>query len=422
MRCLAIKKDGKINVGRFSFMPLGALSDLKVLECGHFITGPYCAKLLADLGAEVIKIEEPGIGEEARRYEPFLSNVPHPEKSGLFLYLNTNKLGITLDLKKATGIKIFKELVKDADILVENNPPGVMSQLGLDYQTLAKINPQLIMTSVTPFGQSGPYRDYKAHDLNLWHMGGMGYITREVKSGAHPGPPAKGGGRQADFTAGLTAAVAIMCAMYSRQTTGVGQWIDVSELESVASMPQAPIAFPQLEDRIVGVGRQALYPGGLMACKDGDILVGLVEERQWQNLFEMMGNPEWAEGGWWMDRQARVDNAEFLTQMIKDWLKQHTREELLKAAQAKHVPLAVPNSAKEVVEDKQFAARQFFVEIEHPEAGKFNYPSAGYRFSRTPWRVRQPAPLLGEHNEEVYCQRLGYTKEDLAKMRECGAI
>ena len=346
-----------------------ALSDLRVLDLTHFIAGPYCTKLLADLGAEV-----------------------------------------------------FKQLVKDVDILVENNPPGVMSRLGLDYQTLANINPQLVMTSITPFGQSGPYRDYKGHDLNLWHMGGMGYITRGIKPGGHRGPPVKGGGRQADFTTGLTAAVAIMCAMYSRQTTGVGQWIDVSELESVASMPQVPIAFPKLEDRVVGAAAGTAYPGGLMNCKDGPILIGFTEEGQWQRFIEIMGNPEWAAGDWWMDRQARIENAEFMNCMVSQWLAEHTQEELLREGQARHIPLAVPNSAEDVVKDGQFVARQFFVEIEHPETGKIKYPSAGYRFSRTPWRVRQPAPLLGEHNEEIYCRRLGYTKEELAKMRQCGVI
>ena len=424
MRCLAIKKDGKINVGRFSFMPLGALSDLKVLECGHFITGPYCAKLLGDLGAEVIKIEEPGIGEEARRYEPFLSNVPHPERSGLFLYLNTNKLGITLDLKKAIGVKIFKELVKDADILVENNPPQVMPQLGLDYESLRKINPRLVMTSITPFGQSGPYRDYKAYDLNLWYAGGMGYITREEVLGSEPGlgPPVKAGGRQADFTSGLTAAVATMCALYSRQTTDRGQWVDVSELECIAALPQAPTAFPVLEGRIVGKFVESLYPGGLMHCKDGQVLIRLIEENQWMGLFELMGNPEWTQGGWWMNLQARVDNNELINTMVMEWAAQHTSAELLKWAKEKHIPIAALNTAEDIVSDKQFIARGFFVEIDHHETGRIKYPSASYKLSETPWCVSSPAPLLGQHNEEIYCQRLGYTKEDLVKMRELGVV
>jgi len=399
-----------------------ALSDLKVLEYGEFINGPYCAKLMGDMGAEVIKIEEPGSGDEARRHEPFYGNVPHAERSGLFLYLNTSKLGITLNLKTATGAELFKQLVKNADVLIENRPPGLMSELGLGYEVLRKINPRLVMTSITPFGQSGPYKNYKAHDLNLWHIGGMGYITKEERHGNDLGPPVKGGGRQADFTAGLTAAIATMCALYSRQMTGRGQWIDVSEMECISSLPQAPLAFPSLEGRIVGKFAEPLYPGGIMNCKDGEVLIRLVEEGQWCNLFDLMGNPEWTQGDWWMDRQARVDSSDFLNSMVAEWAAQHTVGEILSGAQEKHIPVAGANTAEDIVKDKQFKSREFFVEIEHPETGRIKYPSAGYKLSESPWCGYNPAPLLGQHNNDIYCQRLGYSAEDLVYMRESGVI
>ena len=159
-----------------------------------------------------------------------------------------------------------------------------------------------------------------------------------------------------------------------------------------------------------------------MSCKDGDILVGFVEESQWRRFFEMMGNPEWTKGDWWMDQQARVDNAEFITSKVREWLKEHTREEVLKEGQERHIPLAALNSAEDVVEDRQFVAREFFVEIDHIQAGKVKYPSAGYKLSKTPWSVRRPAPLLGEHNEEIFCRRLGYNREDLVRMRQWGII
>jgi len=401
-------------------MPEQALSDIKVIEYSSFITGPYCTKLLGDLGAQVIKIEEPGVGDTARKHGPFPGNLPHPERSGLFLYLNTNKLGVTLDVENPRGAKIFRALVEDADILVENHSPGVMSQLGLDYGDLKKINPRLVVTSITPFGQSGTYRDHRGHDLNLWHMGGMGYITREAIPGTGFGPPVKPGGRLADFTTGLTSAVATLCALFSCGMTGRGQWVDVSGLESIAALPHAPVAFPQLEGRIAGRGPSPLYPGGIMSCSDGDILVGFPEEVQWQRFFELMGNPDWTEGDWWKDMQALIDNSEFLTSQVGEWLKQRPREEVLEEGKAKHIPMAALNSAEDVVRDKQFAEREFFVEVTHPETGAVEYPSAGYRFSRTPWRVCRPAPLLGEHNRDVYCGQLGYTEEDLVRMRECG--
>lgn len=403
-------------------MPEQALSDIKIIEYSHFITGPYCTKLLADLGAEVIKIEEPGVGDMARKHGPFPKDEPHPARSGLFLYLNTNKSGITLDGESPEGTKIFKELVKDADILVENHPPGVMAQLGLGYEDLKKINPRLVVTSVTPFGQSGPYRDYKGHDLNLWHMGGMGYLTRQVIPGTGFGTPVRVGGRLADLTTGLTAAVATMCAFLAVRMTGRGQWVDVSGLESIAALPHAPVAFPQLEGRIAGRGASPLYPGGIMSCKDGDILVGFPEEIQWKRFFEIMGNPDWMEGDWWKDMQALIDNAEFLSSQVGDWLKVRSREEVLEEGKEKHIPLAALNSAEDVVKDRQFVDREFFVDIAHPEAGTVKYPSAGYKFSETPWGVRRPAPLLGEHNEDVYCEQLGFTKQDLVRMGERGTI
>jgi len=393
-------------------MPDQALSDVKVVEYSHFITGPYCTKLLADLGAEVIKIEEPDVGDAARQRGPFPGNLPHPERSGLFLYLNTNKLGVTLDVESPGGKAIFKDLIRDADILVENHPPGVMSDLGLAYGTLREINPRLVVVSITPFGQSGPYRGYRAHDLNLWHMGGMGYITRQVIPGTGFGPPVKPGGRLADFTTGLTSAVAAMCALFSSRMTGRGQWIDVSGLESIASLPHAPVAFPQLEGRIAGQGKSPLYPGGMMSCRDGDILVGFPEEVQWERFFDIMGNPDWTEGDWWKDMQVLIDNAEFLSSQVGEWLKDRSKEEILEEGQARHIPMAALNRAEDVVGDRQFVEREFFVDVTHPETGTVKYPSTGCKFSETPWRIRRPAPLLGEHNEEVLCRHTGVHKKE----------
>jgi len=193
-------------------MQAGALSGLKVLEYSQFIAGPFCGKFLADFGAEVIKVEEPGVGDEARRRGPFPNDIPHQEKSGLFLFLNTNKLGITLDVKSATGVKIFKDLVQQADILVESNPPQVMKALGLDYATLSKINPRLIMTSITPFGQTGSYRDYKSCDLVCSHMSQIA-ICQPFESRTTRREPLKAGGYQTDFMAGLTGAVGTMSAL-----------------------------------------------------------------------------------------------------------------------------------------------------------------------------------------------------------------
>ena len=203
------------------------LAGLKVLEHAQFVSGPYCAKLLADLGAEVIKIEPPGAGDETRRREPFLDDVPHPERSGLFFYLNTSKLGITLNPNTVTGRKMFKELVKETDVLVEDSSPRVMKETGLDYESLKDINPRLVMTSITPFGQTGPYKDYKAYYLNTYNGSGLAKILSDVLPDDLK-QPLKGAGYLGDYDCGLSAAVATMGALYARLFTGMGQQIDIS--------------------------------------------------------------------------------------------------------------------------------------------------------------------------------------------------
>ena len=210
-----------------------ALSGLKVVELGDFIAAPYCAKLMADMGAEVIKIEPPGLGDSARRYGPFPNDEPHSERSLLFAYMNTSKLGITLDVTKPLGKRVFRELLKDADVLVEANPPKTMEELGLDYDSIKDVNPGLIVTSITPFGQTGPYRDYKATELVSFHIGGIGYPTPGDVVNPDTSPPMKAPGHQADIMAGVTGASASMTALFAREFTGEGQHIDVSEQETL---------------------------------------------------------------------------------------------------------------------------------------------------------------------------------------------
>ncbi len=400
-----------------------ALSDLKVVEYADFISGPYCAKLMADLGAEVIKVEEPGVGDKARRSGPFLDDIPHPERSGLFLYLNTNKLGVTLNLRTPAGVKIFKELIKEADILVENNPPSVMKELGLTYHTLKEINPRLIMTSITPFGQSGPYRDYKASDLVSIHMGGIGYVTPWMVNDPEKEPPLKGGGRQADFLAGVSAALVTMAAVYARQWSGLGQHIDLSEHEAVACILGRDIAAYSLE-KVLWDRTKAPVAGAvsLLPCKDGYIQLHPREDRQWLQFVEIMGNPEWAKDERFKTAESRSNNWNSLVPLIWEWTKERTKEEIYHACQAKRIACGPVNSMDEVFRSPQLEAREFFVEINHPETGKLRFPRGPYKFSETPWRLARPAPLLGEHNEEVFSKRLGHSSEELVRMREAGII
>lgn len=408
-----------------------ALAGLKVLEYAELVSGPYCGKMLADLGAEVIKIERPGTGDRARQKGPFPNETPHPEKSGLFLCLNTNKLGITLNLEVAIGLKIFKELIKEADIFLENNPPQTMETLGLDYPSLEKINPRLIMTSITPFGQTGPYRDYNAYDINIWHSGGLAYGMGDPDKA-----PLNSAGFLADYQAALNAFVATLSALIFRQNTGQGQYVDVSGQECIASILEFGITSYTFQGKIlrrlgtpyVPLGREKI----ILPCKDGFVAMLLLEPHQWQAMTEMMGNPPWAmdpklsnffyrmtpEGQEEVKRKYGKDTNE----LIEEWLSQQEKEKFFHEAQKRRIPAAPVYNSKEVMEAEHLRERGFFVGMTHSQAGTLNYPGAPYRFSKTPWRMERPAPLLGQHNEEIYCGRLGYSKEELVKLRQGGVI
>lgn len=398
-----------------------ALAGVKVLEFASFVTGPYCVKLLADLGAEVIKIEKPGVGDDARRRGPFPNDIPHSERSGLFLYLNTNKLGITLNINSQTGKRIFKQLVEWADILVEDNPPKVIKELGFDYETLKTINPKLIMISITPFGQTGPYRDYKAYGLNVSHGSGSGYLTPMPESEAELGP-IKGGGFFEDYCDGLSASAATLTALYWREMTGQGQHVDVSKQEASLSLDRAEVSLYAAEGKVSSRVRM----GGMMGfqrTRNGYALFNMGDDRHWEAMVEMMGHPEWAKDEKFKDGQSREKNSQELQSHIAEWLKTVDGEELYHKAQSAGIPAGVVRSPGDLIEhDQQLKARDFFVTIDHPVAGKLTYPSSPYRFSETPWQVERPAPTLGEHNEAVYSKVLSYSKEELVKLREAGII
>ncbi len=398
-----------------------ALEDVKVVEYGNLISAPYCGKLLADLGAEVIKVEEPGQGDIARKNGPFPGDIPESECSGLFLYLNTNKLGVTLSLEKATGREIFKKLVKNADILIEDTKPGKMAALGLGYSNLKSLNPSLVMTSITPFGQTGPYKDYKGCDLIGWQMGGDGYVTPRHASSVEQEPLRVV--QMASFVTGITAAVATMCALRVQRHTGLGQQVDVSQLEAVLlSLGFFVMYWPYEHRNASRVARVAFAPIGFFKCKDGWVFLNAIEPHHWQRLVDVMGNPDWANEELFKDTFARGQHWESLESLMAEWAIKHTTAELFEAAKAKKIPLAVVNSIAEVMESGQLKERGFFIDIEHSKVGKLTYPGAPYKFSETPWTIHKPAPLLGQHNEDVYCNQLGYTKRELVKMYEAGII
>ena len=401
-----------------------ALSDIRVLEYGERTAAAYCTKLLAELGAEVVKIEKPFRGDDMRSRGPFAGDIPHIERSIPFLYLNTSKMSVTLEPKTASGRKVFLELVEQADILVENHLPGEMEGLGLDYDTLKEVNPRLIMTSITPFGQTGAHRDYKGYDLTAVHSGVLASVTPAVSLQPEREPlrASPAAGMQAEYQSGAHASFATMIAFWARQTTGVTQHIDVSQQEVMAMCTPIPLLHWSYEKALLTRATRSVTLTRLQPCRDGYILSMTVQQRDWEGLCDMMGNPEWTRDEKFKDMMSRMANIGEMTSRVGEWMMEHDREEIYYEGQARGCPFTATYTPEDVVKSRQLKERGFWIEVDHPETGKVAYAGAPYNLSKTPWQLKRHAPLLGEHNEQVYCRRLGYSKEDLSRMREAGII
>jgi len=394
------------------------LDGVKVIEYGNLISAPFCAKIFADMGAEVIKIEQPCCGDDSRRMEPFMNDIPGLERSGLFQYLNMNKKGITLNPETATGRKILLQLLKGADVFIENNPPKRMKALKLDYARVKQVNLRIVMTSITPFGQTGPYKDYKSSELINAHMGGVGYDSvREVDISREP---IKAPAHIFGFQAGLSAATATVAAVFQQSVTGEGTYLDVSEQESIIQNMHSVFRYyynKQIVNRTDVLDRA---PAHILPCKDGYIHHANMEESEWWRFVDLMGNPEWAKNELFADYTLRSQYWDALKPLILDWTKDHTMDEIYRGSQERGSAIGALYTAKDMLSDRQMAARGFFVEADHPEIGKLQYPGVPYRFSDIQREAPAAAPLLGQHNEEIYCNRLGYTKQDLNKLNEAG--
>jgi crotonobetainyl-CoA:carnitine CoA-transferase CaiB-like acyl-CoA transferase len=402
-------------------MPARALEGFRIIECGEMVSAAYAAKLMADMGAEVIKIEEPASGDAARQRGPFPGKLPHPEKSGLFLYLNTNKRGITLNLEDRRGQEIFARLITQADLLIHNDHPTRMPALGLEYERLARLNPSLVMTSITPFGFSGPHKDYQATDLTLWNAGGLCYLNGGGPGSEHL-PPLKPFGQQAGFQAGVHAAVASLGALFARVADGLGQHIDFSVQECLMGMAEfAPVMASYAGLVVSRLGTTPLQPLDLMAGKDGWIFLCCVEEHQWRAFVEIMDNPQWAEEPLFADRLKRAENWDALKLLLQEWVTDQSVEELYRRAQARRIPFAPVSTMGDLLSSEHLKARGFFAEIVHPVAGTFAYPTVPYQFSATPWTLRRPAPCLGQHNAEVY-GGVGMRAQEVEHLKQAGII
>ena len=401
-------------------MPYSLLDGLKVLELGGDLSAPYCGKLLSDMGALVIKIETPGIGDSSRQYGPFLGDEPHRERSGLYLYLNSNKKGVTLNLETPTGRSILWDLVSKSDALVHNLPVGDMEQLGVQYSQLSQTNPRLIMATITPFGLDGPYRNYKAYDINLAAAGGicegLGEAGRE---------PLTFGTPEVGYFSGMAAASSLVLALLARESSG-GQHIDIAEVESLAGIYNGPEAMMAVYQWRVTrrTGHHALdfpYPNCVLRGKDGYVLVGAPEGRQWRQLLELMGDPEWSQDPRFGNR-TEMNNlyADELDGYLEEWLGNFSKEELLAMALEHRIPLAPVRTFDEVRRDPSLAG--LFVDIEREDTGSIAYPGPPYIMPGVETSPPAPAPRLGQHNQEVLCDTLGWSREQLVKLYQTGII
>jgi crotonobetainyl-CoA:carnitine CoA-transferase CaiB-like acyl-CoA transferase len=402
-----------------------ALSDARVIDLSWHIAGPYCTKLLADYGADVVKVERPGDGDPARGMGPFFKDDPDPEKSGLFLHLNTNKKGITLDLKTTEGKRILKDLIADADILVENFSPRVMPSLGLDYDSLAQINPGLVMTSISNFGQTGPYRDFKASEIVEYAMGGEMYST-----GIAGREPLKLGGNVVQYQAGTVAAVATLGAYLAAGGDEPGQHVDVSIMETQDGTADRRIVYtlgyicagvlttrwPPPREAV----RMLIMPTGVYPCKDGFINT-LTLPDWWPRYIQALGMPELKDDPRFQNIFSAEGGMQF-DAIWYDWLADRTKAELLEIFIEARLATVPVNNPEDLLGYHHLKDRGYFVDVHHPATGEVVYPGAPFKMSETPWQITNPAPLLGQHNEEILCGRLGYKREDLQDLRESGAI
>jgi len=403
-----------------------ALSGIKVIELAGYISGPYCGLLLGGLGADVVKIEEPILGDLARRNGPFPDHRPHPDHSGLFVYLNRNKRGVTLDIKTETGQQIFLNLLKEADVLIEDLPPKSAQDLRLDYPNLKDVNSQLIVVSITPFGQTGPYRDFKAYAINASAIGGMSSIVGEPKREPLTPPLSLG-----HFQTGIIAANATLFALMARKKIGKGQQIDISEVESWAIFHTGNVVssfvYSGRKRTRTGHRTPSPYPYTILPCKNGYLSMIALRGSEWKRFLEIVGEgtvPEWySSDERFQDRlKAGQQYAELLDNLLAPWLMSHTKEEIFSRCRAEHVPFTPVRSMEEVANCGHLNSRRYFEEIDHAGTNKFKCPGPPVRFSESPWDFNKPAPSLSEHNVEIYHERLGYSKKELARLRNMGII
>lgn len=398
-----------------------ALENLTILDLTRVLAGPFCTMMLADMGAKVIKIEIPSGGDDTREYPPFRLNKNGERESVYFANINRNKKGITLNLKSEEGKHLFRELVKKADIVVENYRPGVMDKLGLGYDALRKINPQIIYGSVSGFGNTGPYRLRPGYDILAQAMGGMMAIT-----GVPGGPPTRVGSAIGDILGGLHLAIGLLAAVNARNLTGQGQRVDISLMDSViAATENTGIKYlesgkipPRMGNRYAAVS-----PYDAFRVKNGTIIIAAGNQHLYEKLCtEILHRPDMITDPRFTDMSGRLENQDAIKEAVEDTLKDQTMDQAVSLLLSKGIPAGPIYDIKQIMNDPQVKDREMFVEIEHPTLGEITVNGCAIKLGDTPASVRTPAPELGQDNDEVLKEYLGITDEAIATYREEGVL
>jgi crotonobetainyl-CoA:carnitine CoA-transferase CaiB-like acyl-CoA transferase len=395
----------------------GLLSGIRVLDLSRVLAGPYCSMILGDLGADVIKVERPGVGDETRHWGPPFAA---PGESAYFLCVNRNKRSITVDMKKPEGIGIIKSLAQKSDVFLENFTPGTTEGLGVGYETIREINPGIIYCSITGFGPDGPYRNRAGYDLAVSALGGLMGITGEPD-----GPPVKVGVAITDVTTGISAQGAICAALYAREKTGRGQRIDLSLLETQVSA-LVNIASSYLVSgeipRRWGTAHETIVPYQGFETKDKYVIVAVGNDQLWIKFCKVLGRPELAQDPRFKTNPLRVQNRKECIGILAPIMKTRNRDEWVELLNREAIPCAPINTMDEVFSNPQVLHRKMLAEIEHPTAGKIKLAGIPVKYSEAEASIRRPPPLLGQHTAEILSEVLGFDAARIEKLKAEGVL
>ena len=392
------------------------LAGIKVLDLSRVLAGPYCTMVLADLGAEVVKVEIPGAGDDSRAFGPFVGT-----ESAYFMSLNRNKQSITLNLKEQAAKDVFLDLVKEFDVIVENYRPGTMDKLGLGYDRLAEVNPRLIYAAISGFGHSGPYQYKPAYDVVVQGMGGIMSIT-----GTQDGGPTRIGASIGDITAALFGTIGILAAINHRNETGQGQMVDVAMLDSQVAILENAIARFETSGQVperIGNRHPSITPFTAVPAADGYLIIAIGNDNLWTKFCRLVEREDLAQSPLFLTNGDRTANWTTLEPMLAEIFISESVDSWISKLEGAGIPCGPINTIDKVLADPQVQARNMIEEVVHPVAGKLKMAGCPIKLSATPvGSIRNPAPLLGQHTEEVLAKYLGLTSEQVEALKKEGAL